>query len=90
MTEAPMTVRQLIAWGAEEFERHGLVFQHGTDNALDESAALVLHALGIGYDEPDAVLDTVPAADDRERARSLLEARIRTRRPAVYLTGQAW
>ncbi len=84
------TIRQLIAWGAAEFESHGLVYGHGTDNALDEAAALVLHALDIGYDQPDSILDTVPAADDLARARALLQARIDTRKPAAYLMHQAW
>lgn len=84
-----MTVRQLIDWGAEQFEQHGLSFGHGTDNALDEAASLVLHALGIGYDQPDSILDAIPADDGRVRALKLLQERIRTRKPAAYLLGQA-
>ena len=84
------TIRELIHWGARQFQTHGLVYGHGTDNALDEAAALVLHALAIGYDEPDSVLDAVPEAQDLERARALLEARISTRKPAAYLIRQAW
>ena len=90
MTTDTMTVRELINWGAEQFEQHGLAFGHGTDNALDESASLVLHALGIGYDQPDTVLDSIPAGTGRARARELLLERIRTRKPAAYLLGEAW
>ena len=85
-----MTIRDLIAWGAGQFEAHGLAYGHGTDNALDESAALVLHALDIGYDQPDSVLDTVPGGRDLERARALLQARVSTRKPAAYLINEAW
>lgn len=85
-----MTVRQLIAWGARRFEEHGLSYRHGTDNALDEAAALVLHVLDIGYEQPDSVLDTTPAAVDGERARALLLQRVQTRKPAAYLINRAW
>ncbi|MGB5258926.1 MAG: 50S ribosomal protein L3 N(5)-glutamine methyltransferase [Gammaproteobacteria bacterium] len=85
-----MTIRDLIAWGAGQFEAHGLAYGHGTDNALDESAALVLHALAIDYDQPDSILDTQPDRQGLERARALLQARVTTRKPAAYLVNQAW
>lgn len=87
---APATARALIRHGAELFEQAGLGFYHGTDNALDEAAALVLHALAIGYDAPDAVLDNTLTAAECERVSALLLARIETRKPAAYLVGQAW
>ena len=85
-----MTVRQLISWGAQLFKEGGLVFQHGTDNALDESAALVMQALGIGYEQPDHVLDDVVTPADRERVSELLQERVTTRKPVAYLTNRAW
>jgi ribosomal protein L3 glutamine methyltransferase len=90
LIEDVKTVRQLIEWGARQFEANGLAFQHGTDNALDESAALVLHALGIGYDQPDSVLDNTPSQADYARARELLQQRVQSRKPAAYLINQAW
>lgn len=84
------TIRQLIEWGARQFEGGGLAFRHGTDNALDESAALVLHALHIGYDQPDSILDTVPPEAEAAHARALIAQRIETRKPAAYLIGEAW
>jgi ribosomal protein L3 glutamine methyltransferase len=68
----------------------GLVFAHGTDNALDEAACLVLHALQIGYDQPDAVLDQPISEADRQRVVQLLEQRITSRKPAAYLLNEAW
>jgi len=85
-----MTARELISHGAALFEQAGLGFHHGTDNALDEAALLVLHALGIGYDQPDSVLDRPVSPADRQRVEALLERRVATRKPAAYLTGEAW
>ena len=89
LTESPVTPRVLIHWGAGLFEQAGLAFGHGTDNALDESAALVLHELQIGYDQPDAVLDVELQDEDRQRVITLLERRIASRKPAAYLVNEA-
>ena len=67
MIAATNTPRALIQWGADRFDKAGLVFAHGTDNALDEAACLVLHTLQIGYDQPDAVLDKQIGEADRLR-----------------------
>jgi ribosomal protein L3 glutamine methyltransferase len=89
-TESLLTPRELIHWGADLFEQAGLVFGHGTDNALDESALLVLYALQIGYDQPDEVLDTELGDEDRLRVIELLERRVASRKPAAYLVNEAW
>jgi ribosomal protein L3 glutamine methyltransferase len=90
MTQPDKTPRTLILWGAERFEKAGLVYGHGTDNALDEAASLVLHALAIGYDQPDAMLDTEISETDYVRVAELLEQRVTTRKPAAYLMDEAW
>jgi ribosomal protein L3 glutamine methyltransferase len=87
---AGMTARDLIRQGAALFTREELTFAHGTDNAEDEAAALVLHALGIGYDQPDSVLDQPLTAAQCAEIQSLLEARATTRKPAAYLVNEAW
>jgi len=87
---AGMTARDLIRQGTALFIREGLTFAHGTDNAEDEAAALVLHALGIGYDQPDSVLDRPLTAAQCAGVQSLLEARTTTRKPAAYLINEAW
>jgi ribosomal protein L3 glutamine methyltransferase len=87
---AGLTARDLIREGAALFTRAGLTFAHGTDNAEDEAAALVLHSLGIAYDQPDSVLDQPLDTQQRARVRSLLEARASTRKPAAYLLHEAW
>lgn len=85
-----MTARDLICQGAALFTREGLTFAHGTDNAEDEAAALVLHVLGIGYDQPDSVLDQPLTAAQSASVQSLLEMRATTRKPAAYLVNEAW
>jgi ribosomal protein L3 glutamine methyltransferase len=90
MMVADMTARDLIRQGAELFTRSGLTFAHGTDNAGDEAAALVLHVLDIGYEQPESALDQPLTASQCARILSLLEDRASTRKPAAYLVNKAW
>jgi len=84
------TVRALLAYGVERFEKAGLSYGHGTDNALDEAAWLILHSLGLPLDELNPHLD-VPLTDPQYRAaKALLDQRVRSRKPAAYLTHEAW
>lgn len=84
------TARDLIHRGAGYFELAGLGFFHGTDNALDEAASLVLHALRLGYGQPAEALDRELTPAERERAIDLLERRVSSRKPAAYLIREAW
>ena len=90
MIAATNTPRALIQWGADRFDKAGLAFAHGTDNALDEAACLVLHTLQIGYDQPDTVLDRQISEAERLQIMQLLEQRITSRKPAAYLLREAW
>jgi ribosomal protein L3 glutamine methyltransferase len=84
-----VTVEQLIARGARRLKRARVFFGHGTDNAWDESAALVWHALRLPT--PTARLYArVTTAAQQQQARDLITRRIRERTPAVYLTGETW
>jgi ribosomal protein L3 glutamine methyltransferase len=87
--ERPLSVLQLIELGARRLRRARVFFGHGTDNARDDSAALVLHALGLPHDAPGIYGRRVSAAA-RRRAEDLLSRRIDERIPAVYLTGVTW
>ena len=83
-----MTLIELVQRSAERLQAAGVSFGHGTTNAFDEAAWLVLWKLGLPLDalddhEADAVADTT-AVD------ALIDQRISTRRPAAYLTGEAW
>ncbi len=84
------TVRALLDDAIGKFERAELSYGHGTTNALDEAAWLILHALGLPHDELNPHLDT-PLAESRwKAARALVDKRVRTRKPAAYLIHEAW
>jgi len=84
------TVADLIGHGARAFERAGLTFGHGTDNATDEAAALVFHALDLDHAEAESAYLLRPAATEVERVLDLLAERIDRRVPAAYLMGRMW
>jgi len=88
--QALRTVRDLVRWGASEFNRAALVFGHGTDNALDEAFHLVLWALKLPFELPAVYLEAAVTDEERAQVIELLQARVRTRKPAPYLTGEAW
>ena len=84
------TLREMIHFGAAEFEAASLYYGHGTDNALDEAAYLAFFALDKTPDYSDEVLDKELSKDDVARVNDWFNKRIKTRKPASYLTGQAW
>ena len=73
-----------------QFKRAGLTFGHGTHNARDEAAYLILHTLGLPLDQLDPVLDRRLTIDEVDAVRAILRRRVRERRPAAYLTHEAW
>jgi ribosomal protein L3 glutamine methyltransferase len=88
--KAMKTLRDMVRWGASEFGRHGLVFGHGTDNALDEALQLVLHACRLDYSLAGEYLDCRITESEKRAIVSLFQERISSRVPAPYLTGKAW
>lgn len=84
------TPRDLIRWGASRFREAGLCYGHGTDNAIDEAAQLVLHALHLPYDLPSTYLQARLLPTEVSAALELLRRRLEGRIPAPYLTGEAW
>lgn len=89
VAETLQTPRDLIRWGASQFNLHKLSFGHGNDNALDEAAQLVMFALHLPYDLPEAYLDARLMQEECAAALALLAQRIEQRRPAAYITGEA-
>ena len=72
------------------FGAAGLAFGHGTDNAYDEAAYLILHALHLPLDRLEPFLDARLTAAERNDLAHLFARRIDERIPAAYLTGEAW
>ncbi len=84
------TPRQLIAAAAKRFRSARLAYGHGTLNADDEAAWLMVHALGCPFEDLAARLDQPVSAKIAQRAQLLFERRINERIPAAYLTHEAW
>jgi len=75
---------------AGRLERAGVSFGHGTTNAFDEAAWLVLWCLGLPLDDLDGVAGRELDDAESQRVQALVDQRIATRKPAAYLTGEAW
>ena len=89
-----MTLLELVNSCAKQLGDAHLSFGHGTQNAFDEAAWLVLWRLGLPL---DSALDNTgdyadkPLSDeDVEQVQALVRERIQTRKPAAYLTHEAW
>jgi ribosomal protein L3 glutamine methyltransferase len=94
-----MTLLELIEESAAQLEAAGLAYGHGTANAFDEAAWLVLWALKLPLDSDlssgadaseDFIANRHVTQQNRAQAASLLIARITSRKPAAYLTKEAW
>jgi len=84
------TIRDFIRWGMSSLNEAGVYFGHGTDNALDEAAYLVLHTLHLPPQVGEAYLDTRLTEVERRRVADILMRRVKLRLPAPYLTHEAW
>jgi ribosomal protein L3 glutamine methyltransferase len=85
-----MNVLQRIEAAARELEAAGVAFGHGTTNAFDEAAWLVLWRLGLPLDALDENAGRSLTAEEEAAVAALLRERIATRKPAAYLTHEAW
>ena len=85
-----VTVRKLIERGAKRLDKAGVFFGHGTDNAWDDAAALVWHALRLPGKVTARTYERAVTPAGQAKVSALIERRIRERIPAVYLTGQTW
>jgi ribosomal protein L3 glutamine methyltransferase len=84
------SVIELVEAGATQLADAGVAFGHGTINAFDEAAWLVLWQLQLPIDDLDAVADRAVSPADQAKVAALLQRRIDTRQPAAYLTKEAW
>ena len=91
----PLTVAAAVAQAALRLSSAGLAFGHGTTNAEDEAAWLVLWRLGLPLDSdlsdaPDSIAHRTVTAEEAAAVDALIDQRIQTRKPAAYLTHEAW
>jgi ribosomal protein L3 glutamine methyltransferase len=85
-----VTVIELIEQAAQRLSAAGVAFGHGTTNAFDEAAWLVLWQLQLPFEDLDAVASQAVAPELAQAVQDLITQRIDTRKPAAYLTRQAW
>lgn len=85
-----MTLLDLIERCSARLQQAGVSFGHGTTNAFDEAAWLVLWRLGQPLDALDEVAENNVTDVQLALVNALVDERIATRRPAAYLTGEAW
>src|SRR3954468_18123668 len=85
-----MTLIDLVEASAARLAGAGVAFGHGTTNAFDEAAWLVLWQLGLPIDDLDSVADMAVAPQQRDTVDDLMTERIASRKPAAYLTREAW
>jgi ribosomal protein L3 glutamine methyltransferase len=84
------TVRDLFRHAVSSFNAAELVYGHGTTNAVDEAAFIVLEGLHLPIDALDPFLDARLTRAERSRLLALIDARASTRRPAAYLLNRAY
>ncbi len=85
-----VTLRDLIRWGTSQFNAAELNFVQGMPSAIDEAVYLCLSALHLPPDFSVEYFDCVLTMDERMRVLGLYQQRIEQRKPAAYITNEAW
>ncbi len=84
------TPRDLLRFCTSRFNQAQLSFGHGSDNAHDEAAYLILHTLHLPLDTLEPYLDATLLPQEIDQILRLAERRVNERIPMAYLTRQAW
>jgi len=90
LTQELETLRDWLRYAVSEFNGAGLFFGHGTANAYDEAAYLILHTLHLPLDRLEPFLDAKVTHAERESLQEVLARRVNERIPAAYLTHESW
>jgi len=85
-----ITLRDLIRWGTSQFNAAELCFAQGMPTAIDEAVYLCLSALHLPPDFSVDYFDCVLTMEERLNVLSLFQQRIEQRKPAAYITNEAW
>jgi len=84
------SIRDLLRFAVTGFNRAGLAFGHGSDNAYDEAAYLILHTLHLPLDRLEPFLDAKLLPEEVQAVLDIIQRRIEDRMPAAYITREAW
>ncbi len=84
------TVRDCLRFAISRFNEAGIHFGHGSDNAYDEAAYLILHTLHLPLDRLDPFLDSALTQSEIRELLTVIGQRVDKRLPAAYLTNEAW
>jgi ribosomal protein L3 glutamine methyltransferase len=84
------TLRDLLRYAVTRFNTAKLFFGHGSSNAFDEAAYLLLHTLQLPLDQLEPFLDAHLLPDEVAAALRVIERRTEERVPAAYITHEAW
>jgi ribosomal protein L3 glutamine methyltransferase len=84
------SVIDFVRWGGTLFRQADLFFGHGTDNAFDESKVLTFHVLSLPWELPENYWLSRLTMVEKQQVTELFKRRIESRKPAAYLTGEAW
>ncbi|ACC70534.1 50S ribosomal protein L3 N(5)-glutamine methyltransferase [Paraburkholderia phymatum] len=90
MTHPFSTVRDVLRYAVSRFNQAGLAFGHGSSNAYDEAAYLVLHTLHLPIDLLEPFLDARLTSEEIDSVLKVVERRATDRVPAAYITQEAW
>jgi len=86
----PATVGGLFRAAVQRLQRAGLHYGHGTHNARDDAAYLILHTLDLPLDSLRPHLQRIVTSLEQRRISALIERRAREKIPVAYLTHEAW
>lgn len=84
------TVCDLLRYAVTRFNTGNLFFGHGSSNAYDEAAYLILHTLKLPIDRLEPFLPARLLPEEIDAVLSVIERRAADRVPAAYLTNEAW
>ena len=84
------TIQDMMRWAYSYFNASDLYYGHGYDNAWDEAQQLVLAAVYLPADVPEAMYQSRLTLVEKERVIHLIETRLGMRQPVAYLTNSAW
>ena len=84
------TIQDMIRWATTEFNRAGLFYGHGADNAIDDALRLIMPSLNLPLSCDSEIYNTRLTRREREMLVALIVKRIELRIPVAYITNTAW